>query len=91
MLRNISLGFLLFALLQIWMIALNFHSQALVVTIGALVLSRVAYLRSRMFYHWFFTDIYEASLEYGTSLKEVVEYNRRSNKDNARFRGRHKI
>lgn len=82
MLRNISFGLLLLALLQIWIIILDFHWQNLLIIIGILGLSWVAYLRSRMFYEWFFTGIYEASLKYGTSLKEVLGYSRGTSRKN---------
>ena len=54
----------------------DFQVSLILVTVLSLVFSRVAYLRSRIFYVWFFSGILNASLEHGTSLKEVIEYNR---------------
>ncbi len=75
MLRNVSFSFFLLALFQVYNMFVDFHVSSLIVTVGSVVISWVAYLRSRMFYLWFFSDIFSASLEYGTSLKEVIEYN----------------
>ena len=75
MLRNVSFSFFLFALLQIFNLFIEFQIATVIVAVGSLIISWVAYLRSRMFYLWFFSDIYFASLEYGTSLKKVIEYN----------------
>ena len=76
LLRNVCLSLLLLSLLYVRILILDFSLATLVVVLGTLVLSWVAFHRSRLFYFWFFTDIYTASLEYGTNLKEVVEYNR---------------
>lgn len=76
MLRNVSFSFFLLALFQVYNMFVDFQVSLLIVTVGSLIVSRVAYLRSRIFYVWFFSDIFSASLEYGTSLKEVIEYNR---------------
>ncbi len=77
MLRNISFGLLLIAFLCTWRVIVEFQWQLLVATFGSLALSWIAYLRSRMFYHWFFLNIFEGALEYGATLKDVIEYNRR--------------
>jgi len=77
LLRNICFGLLLLSFLYIRILILDFTWSTLTVVIGILVLSWVAFHRSKMFYFWFFMDIYNASLEYGTSLKEVIEFNRK--------------
>ena len=72
--RNICFGLLLLAILQIYQMFLNYSHAGLAIAIGILILCYVAYRRNRMYYVWFFREIYEASLNYGKSIEEVVAY-----------------
>lgn len=76
MLRNISLGSFLLALLQIPSIFLNLSMFSIAVVFGLLVISIVARKRSQMFHAWSITEIFESSLRYGNSLNEVLAYDR---------------
>ena len=75
MLRNISFGSFLLAIFQIIGNVGPSISSSLAIAILSLVFSIVAFLKSEDFRMWFFSSIFEASLEYGLSLEEVVKYN----------------
>lgn len=74
MMRNISFGLFLLSLIKIYELILNFSVTSLIIVLGLLLFCFISYRRSRMFHRWFFTHIFEASLDYGSSLKEVVAY-----------------
>ena len=75
MLRNISFGSFLLAIFQIVGNAGSSTPSSLAIVIFSLVFSIIAYLKSEDFRMWFFSSIFEASLEYGLSLEEAVKYN----------------
>jgi hypothetical protein len=79
MLRNIAFGLLLLSVIDIGM----FFSTGLwtwfVVALVIFLFSLLAINKSNQFRTWFYTAIFEASLEYGRSLKEVTEYSIRKN------------
>jgi hypothetical protein len=74
MLRNVSLGLFLLAGLKVYSLFEIFSLPTLILAMGLLALSYVARKRSHMFHSWFWTDIFESSLRYGNTLKEVVTY-----------------
>ena len=75
MLRNISFGSFLLAIFQVVGDVGSSASSSLAIVFLSLVFSIVTYLKSEDFRMWFFSSIFEASLEYGLSLEEVVKYN----------------
>ena len=75
MLRNISLGSFLFGILQFVSFISTPSPVSLLIAIIVIVFSILAYLKSEDFRYWYFSSIFEASLEYGLSLEEVVKYN----------------
>ena len=77
MLRNVSLGSFLLALLQVPSLILRFSWFTVLVAVGLLLFSFITRNRSQMFRSWAVTEIFEASLRYGSSLKEVIEYDRK--------------
>jgi hypothetical protein len=84
MLRNISLGSFLLSILQFISYTDAPSSISLLIAISALVFSIIAYSQSEDIRTWYFSSIFEASLEYGLSLEEVVKYNhvKQGNKTN---------
>jgi len=74
MLRNISFALFLLALLEIHQLIIGYDNIGLVLTVLTLAFCYVASRRSRMFYHWFFREIFQASLNYGKSLEEVIAF-----------------
>jgi hypothetical protein len=80
MLRNIAFGMLVLSLIYIGDSISTKNSGALIAGLAALALCGFSINRSRQFRIWFFTGIFEASLEYGTSVKEVVEFTRKEKK-----------
>ena len=81
MLRNISLGFFLLGVLQIYSTFLNLNILAIGIAVLLFILSIVARRRSHMFHMWFITDIFESSLKYGNNLKEVIAYDQEAQKE----------
>ena len=75
MLRNISFGGFLLAVFQIFGNLGSLNLSSFVIAISSLLISYVAYIKSEDFRMWFFSSIFEASLEYGLSLEDVVKYN----------------
>ncbi|MBV6400382.1 MAG: hypothetical protein CNIPEHKO_00667 [Anaerolineales bacterium] len=76
MLRNIAFGSFTLSFIQIGVFISNQKLESLINSLIALLFCLLTMLRSIQFRTWFFTDIFEAALEYGTSLKEVASYNR---------------
>ena len=74
MLINIALGMLLLTLIQVGIFFSNKELVFLLNALGTMLLCLLAMSRSNRFRIWFFSGIFEASLEYGTSLKKVAEY-----------------
>ncbi len=73
MFRNLAVGFFLLGVLEFTKLALNGIWAHAVFGILALLLSIVAFSRSNTNRLWSYTIIYEAALEYGSNLKEVIE------------------
>ena len=76
MLRNISFGLFLMAALQFVTFGLSLEWLYLFISLGLFTLSAISFNRSARFREWFFIAIFKASLEYGTTLKDVIEYKR---------------
>ncbi len=74
MLTNIALGIFLFALLQLTQYWLHREGVFLINLLGAVILSGLALYSSNEFRLWFFTGIFISSLEYGGTLKQVIEH-----------------
>jgi hypothetical protein len=79
MLRNISFGSFLLFCVQIGRYFSAGGNIFLINGFVALFVSIFAYLKSTAFRAWYFSSIFEASLEYGFSLEEVVGYNHQNN------------
>ena len=80
MLRNISFGLFLLGVLQVYVTFLNFSPLGIGIVIVLFIVSFIARRRSHMFHTWFLTDIFESSLRFGTSLKEVITYDQKNRK-----------
>lgn len=76
MLRNIAFGTLWLAFFQVIGYFLLHETVYLVYSLVVFLLSIFSYLRSKEFRLWYFQGIYQASLEYGSNVEEVVEYTR---------------
>jgi len=76
MLRNVAFGSLLLAIIQTGGYFSSHEKMYLINSFVVFLLSVFSYLRSKEFRLWYFLGVYEASLEYGSSVEEVVEYNR---------------
>jgi hypothetical protein len=73
MLRNVSFAlFLLSVVLAVSAFSSDFLLVYLVGAIGTLIGSIVALRRSDVFNQWFYMSIYQQSLVYGNSLKQVL-------------------
>jgi len=78
MLRNISLGFLMLAILYIFLFVLNgFLANYILVVLISFVFSLLAARRSRTFYLWYYRDIYGFVLNYGADLTEIYPFIKR--------------
>jgi hypothetical protein len=74
MLRNICFGLLWLGMLQIFTLVDSFSIFGFTVFAGTILLVFVAHQRSRMFHRWFIVEIFEASLNFGSDLNEVIYY-----------------
>jgi hypothetical protein len=74
MLANISLGLFVLAILQIVNLIESFTGFGLSILVSELLLFYLARQRSHKFHMWFYIGTFEASLAYGRSLEEVVEF-----------------
>lgn len=74
MLTNIALGIFLLALLQVGLFLSNYERVYLLNSFGAIVLSSLALYSSNEFRMWFFSGVFMSALEYGKTVKEVIEY-----------------
>ena len=74
MLRNIAFGTLLLTIAYFGKFFLTFSWIDLAISLGVLIISLLAINKSNQFRTWFYSAIFEASLGYGTSLKEVISY-----------------
>jgi hypothetical protein len=72
MLRNICFGLLWLGILQIFALVDSFSVLRMIFFAGTMTLVFVAQQRSRMFHRWFIVEIFEASLNFGSDLNEVV-------------------
>ena len=73
MLVNISLGMFALVLIQIRMFFSTNSLVFLINSAGIFVLFLLAAFKCNQFRSWFFTGVFQAALEYGKNLKEVVE------------------
>lgn len=73
MLRNLSVGFLLLSVLEFTNLLLSGDSSQAIFGIFALMLSIAAISRSTTNRLWSYNIIYEAALEYGSNLEEVID------------------
>jgi hypothetical protein len=83
MLRNISFGLFLLAILQLYSLTSNLTFLPVVIAIGLFIFSFVARKRSHIFHTWFLTDIFESSLIFGNSLQEVLSYDQEKQRNEA--------
>lgn len=74
MLRNIAFGTLLLAIIYLGTFFSTGLWTFLLAALGTLFISFLAINKSNQFREWFYGAIFQASLGYGTNLKEVAEY-----------------
>jgi hypothetical protein len=80
MLRNIAFGLLILVSTQIISFVSTNEISILLNVLGELFLFYFAISKSNQFHLWFFEDTFKASLEYGSSLKKVIEYSKENSK-----------
>lgn len=85
MLRNIAFGSLLFSILQLVLFFLTGNWNFFLFSAISFCLCFFSARRSNEFSTWFFTDIFRVSLEYGSSLKEVVDYSKEKGSNKKRI------
>ena len=73
MLVNIALGLFALVLIQIKMFFSTNSSIFLINSAGIFILFLLAAFKCNQFRSWFFIGIFQAALEYGKDLKEVVK------------------
>jgi hypothetical protein len=73
MLVNIALGMFALVLIQMGMFFSTNSSIFLINSAGVFVLFLLAAFKCNQFRSWFFIGIFQAALEYGKNLREVVE------------------
>lgn len=81
MLRNIAFGALLLALLNVVIFFSTLSAAYLIVAILGFLACWVLASESFKFRIWFFTNIFEGSLLYGTNVEDVLSYETRNNID----------
>lgn len=74
MLRNIAFSMFLFAIMQVALFFTTGLWENLSVAMVSFLISSLSMNKSNRFRAWSYTTIFEASLGYGKTLKEVVEY-----------------
>jgi hypothetical protein len=72
MLENVSFAAFLFFLVKLSELFTRFDITSLVICLGMLLICFLAYRSSKIYHTWFFLDVFEASLEYGKNVKEVL-------------------
>lgn len=72
MLKNISLASLLFSLLRLPQLLTGFSFQELLFVLAGALACWLAFRASKNYHTWFFLDVFEASLEYGSNIKDVI-------------------
>ena len=78
MLNNVAFGMFILAISQLIMFFTSQNSIYLQNTLGAIILCMLAFSRSNQFRKWFIMGIFDSSLEYGSNLKQVIEYSRQN-------------
>jgi hypothetical protein len=77
MLRNIALGLIVWFIVQIILFVSARDLSNLLSALFGILLFYFSISKSNQFHLWFYADLFKASLEYGSSLKEVIEYSQR--------------
>jgi hypothetical protein len=72
MLKNISLASALFSIMQVPTLFSNFGIANLLLVLGGAAVCWLAFRASKIYHTWFFLDVFQASLEYGSSIQEVL-------------------
>ena len=86
MLRNIAFSTLVLTIIYIVLFFTTGTWMFLLTALGTLLISFMAINKSNQFRTWFYTGIFEASVEYGTTLQEVATFTtRKSNLQNRRL------
>ena len=85
MLRNITFGAFLLACIELGGYFATYQIILLINSLVAILVVIFAYFRSMEFRLWYFSSIFEASLEYGLRLEDVISYN---HKDRLRTAGK---
>jgi hypothetical protein len=72
LLKNVSFASILFAILQLSTLFGDFSIVNLLLFLSGVTVCWMAFNSSRMYHTWFFLDVFEASLAYGTDIQEVL-------------------
>jgi hypothetical protein len=79
MMRNLSFGLLLFAMLQIAVFIINGYSLlAIILFFLSLLFSVITLRRSMRYDRWYYRAIFAGALIYGTSLLEIIDKEKNS-------------
>lgn len=74
MMRNLSFGFLLLAIIPIIRVIQNgFSIASLIYFLIAVLLSVLALQRGVDYFRWFYRDIFREALNYGSNIREVLQ------------------
>ncbi|MBI5933842.1 MAG: hypothetical protein HY867_09055 [Chloroflexi bacterium] len=90
MLRNLAFGFFLAMILSFTMFFQTLNTQEILLALAMLIAWGFASYRSKQFRLWFYTDIFQASLEYGSTLKKVMENNSKEKEPSSNLSGSQK-
>ncbi len=76
LLKNVSFVAALFSLLQIVDLVKSFNSRSLLLLFTAIFICWLSFQASKLYHTWVFTDIFQASLDYGKNIEEVIGWNK---------------
>lgn len=79
LLKNVSFAAVLFVLGRAILLFTGFSLPDLLLLLAGLLASWLAFRGSKMYHGWFFLDVFEATLDYGTSIRDVLD-NKKPNK-----------
>lgn len=72
LLKNVSFASLLFAVIRLPDVVISFSTANLALFLASLVICWLAFRASKNYHTWFFLDVFQASLDYGLSIPEVL-------------------
>lgn len=72
LLKNVSFASLLFAVIRLPDVVIRFSTANLALFLASLVICWLAFRASKNYHTWFFLDVFQASIDYGLSIPEVL-------------------